>query len=83
MGVARLQELADGLIAAGKSPDTPAAVISNGTTERQRTVVGRLEEIGELARGLPSPALTVIGPTAALARADQSSARSAPGLAFA
>ena len=39
----------DGLIAAGKAPDTPAAVISNGTTERQRTVVGRLEEIGELA----------------------------------
>jgi uroporphyrin-III C-methyltransferase len=68
MGVARLQELADGLIAAGKAPDTPAAVISNGTTERQRTVVGRLEEIGELASRLPSPALTVIGPTAALAR---------------
>ena len=41
MGVARLQELADGLVAAGKSPDTPAAVVSNGTTERQHTVAGR------------------------------------------
>jgi uroporphyrin-III C-methyltransferase len=74
MGVARLQELADGLIAAGKSPETPAAVISNGTTERQRTAVGRLDEIGELAYDLPSPALTVIGPTAAFAQASQRSA---------
>ena len=69
MGVARLEELADGLVAAGKAPDTPAAVISNGTTDRQHTVVGRLDEIGELARDLPSPALTVIGPTAAFAQA--------------
>ena len=82
MGVARLQELADGLIAGGKSPDTPAAVVSNGTTERQLTVAGRLEDIGELARHLPSPALTVIGPTAAFARANGRIASSAAGLAF-
>ena len=82
MGVARLQELADGLIAAGKSPDTPAALISNGTTERQRTAVGRLEEIGDLARGLPSPALTVIGATAALARATEGTTGETAGLAL-
>jgi uroporphyrin-III C-methyltransferase len=67
MGVARLEELAKRLVAAGKAADTPAAVIANGTTDRQETVVGRLEEIAVLARDLPSPALTVIGPTAALA----------------
>ena len=67
MGVARLEELAERLVAAGKAADTPAAVIANGTTDRQQTVVGRLDEIALLARDLPSPALTVIGPTAALA----------------
>ncbi len=67
MGVARLEELADRLVAAGKAADTPAAVIANGTTDRQETVVGRLDEIALLARDLPSPALTVIGPTAAFA----------------
>ena len=82
MGVARLQELADGLIAAGKSPDTPAAVISNGTSERQRTAVGRLDEIGELAVDLPSPALTVIGPTAAFAHASRRTADQTTGLAL-
>jgi uroporphyrin-III C-methyltransferase len=67
MGVARLEELADGLVAAGKAADTPAAVIANGTTDRQETIVGRLDEIARLARDLPAPALTVIGPTAAFA----------------
>ncbi len=69
MGVARLGELADALVAAGKDPATPAAVISNGTTDRELTVAGPLDEIAELAAGLPSPALTIIGPTAAFARA--------------
>ena len=67
MGVARLEELADGLVAAGKAADTPAAVIANGTTDHQETIVGRLDEIAQTARDLPSPALTVIGPTAAFA----------------
>jgi uroporphyrin-III C-methyltransferase len=70
MGVARLEELADRLVAAGKSADTPAAVIANGSTDRQETIVGRLDEIALLARDLPSPALTVIGPTAAFALTD-------------
>jgi uroporphyrin-III C-methyltransferase len=70
MGVARLGELAERLVAAGKAADTPAAVIANGTTDRQETIVGRLDEIALLARDLPSPALTVIGPTAALAIAN-------------
>jgi len=67
MGVARLGELVEALVAAGKDPATPAAVVSSGTTDRELTVAGRLDEIGELAAGLPSPALTVIGPTAAFA----------------
>ncbi len=43
--------------------DTPAAVIQEGTTERQLIVTGTVENIAQLAKeaGLTSPALTVIG----------------------
>jgi uroporphyrin-III C-methyltransferase len=83
MGVARLGELAERLVAAGKAADTPVAVIANGTTERQETVVGRLDEIALLARGVPSPALTVIGPTAAFALANACLGEPTPQLALA
>ena len=75
MGVARLGELAAGLLAAGKAPETPAAVVASGTTDRQRTVAGRLDEIADLARDLESPALTIVGPTAALAHVEPCTAR--------
>ena len=63
MGVARLAALADTLMARGKSPDTPAALIQQGTTARQRTVTATLATLPLLAarEGIVSPALTVIG----------------------
>lgn len=68
MGMHHLQEIADGLMAAGKSPDTPCAVIMEGTTERQRcmrTVLSRLPaEV--LSQRFTSPAVIVIGDVAAL-----------------
>ena len=68
MGMHHLQEIADGLMAAGKSPDTPCAVIMEGTTERQRcmrTVLSRLPaEV--LSQGFTAPAVIVIGVVAAL-----------------
>jgi uroporphyrin-III C-methyltransferase/precorrin-2 dehydrogenase/sirohydrochlorin ferrochelatase len=67
MGLARLQELADGLIGAGKAADTPAAVVSRGSLSDQDVVIGRLHEIGDLARGLPGPAVVVIGDVVSLA----------------
>lgn len=68
MGMHHLQEIADGLMAAGKSPDTPCAVVMEGTTERQRcmrTVLSRLQaEVS--SQGFTAPAVIVIGAVAAL-----------------
>ena len=63
MGFANLNYITQGLLAAGKAADTPAAVISQATTNRQRTAVGTLIDIEEkaAAQHLSSPAITVIG----------------------
>jgi uroporphyrin-III C-methyltransferase len=61
MGLAHLSGIADGLIAAGKSPRTPAAVVSRGTHADGRSVSGRLDDIARLAADLASPALLVVG----------------------
>ena len=63
MGLRNIRQIAATLIAHGRSPDTPAAIVSRGTTGRQRTVVGTLSTIADLAdqANLPPPAVTVIG----------------------
>jgi uroporphyrinogen III methyltransferase/synthase len=69
MGAASLGETAAALVAAGRDAGTPAVSISNGTLPGQRSVQGRLEDIGRLVAeaGLPTPLITVIGAVAALA----------------
>jgi uroporphyrinogen III methyltransferase/synthase len=68
MGVARLGPVAAALIAGGKAPGTPVCVTQSGTTSAQRSVVGTLATIAAdvEAAGIRSPAVTVIGPVAAL-----------------
>ncbi len=68
MGVHSLEKIASGLIAGGKDPATPAAVVENGTTGAQRTVTGRLDQIGEIAETahIGTPAVIVIGQVAEL-----------------
>ena len=63
MGVRRLNDVAAGLVAGGRSVTTPAAVISQGTTSKQRTVVGTLGTIAELVAqaNLEPPGLLVVG----------------------
>ncbi|HWE82806.1 MAG TPA: uroporphyrinogen-III C-methyltransferase [Gaiellaceae bacterium] len=61
MGLGHLAEIADGLVAAGKSPSTPAAVVSRGTHADGRSVTGELRDIASRAAGLESPALLVVG----------------------
>lgn len=60
MGLSRLPALAERLMAAGKSPGTPAAVVGDGV------VRGHLSNIAQLAEGFPSPAVILVGETAAL-----------------
>lgn len=66
MGLNSLGEIASGLISGGMPGDTPAAVISNGATIRQRTVRAPLSGIAEKVRAadIPAPAVIVVGDTA-------------------
>lgn len=63
MGVTRLREIATRLIAGGRSPETPAAVIESATWPQQRSVSAPLALLAnEVERaGLGSPALIVVG----------------------
>jgi len=56
-----LDEIAGRLIAHGRDPYTPAAVIANGSTPAQQTMTAPLCEIAGRAHGLPGPALVVVG----------------------
>lgn len=71
MGMGRLGGIADALIAGGRPPDEPAAVVQWGTTPRQRRLVATLSTVADrvAAEGLGSPAVVVVGPVAALAPA--------------
>nr|WP_295969992.1 uroporphyrinogen-III C-methyltransferase [uncultured Bacillus sp.] len=63
MGVANIQYITQQLIANGRSPQTPAAVIEWGTTERQRIFTGNLESMEELIEKekIQNPALILVG----------------------
>jgi uroporphyrinogen III methyltransferase/synthase len=71
MGVGRLRLIAGRLIAHGRSPDTPAAVIRRGTWPDQQVAIGTLEDIAERVEelGITAPAVTVVGKVVALADA--------------
>jgi uroporphyrin-III C-methyltransferase len=69
MGLGGLDLLVDGLIAAGRDPETPAAVVENGTLPEQRVVTAPLAELAEAAIGLSPPALVVVGDVVAIAEA--------------
>jgi uroporphyrinogen III methyltransferase/synthase len=66
MGVRRLPQIAEQLIAAGRAKDEPAAVIERGTFPGQRTVTAPLGELAEAvaAAGIAPPAVTLVGPVA-------------------
>lgn len=63
MGVKALPHFTQKLIAHGMDMHLPAAVIQEGTTPRQRVVVGTLATIAEraLKEGLSTPALIIVG----------------------
>lgn len=63
MGVAHLREIAAKLIASGRNPRTPAAVIRWGTYNSQQTVTGDLDSIADQAdqADIRAPAVIVIG----------------------
>jgi uroporphyrinogen III methyltransferase/synthase len=68
MGIRRLPEITAALVAAGRPPGQPAAVIARGTQPAQRTVTGTLADIADRAAAaeIEPPAVTVVGDVAAL-----------------
>jgi uroporphyrinogen III methyltransferase / synthase len=63
MGASNLKSIAEELMAHGRTPGTPVAVIQCGTTNRQKTVTGTLADIVEVARRakVGAPAVIVVG----------------------
>ncbi|MFZ4816809.1 MAG: uroporphyrinogen-III C-methyltransferase [Phototrophicaceae bacterium] len=68
MGVNQLGQISAELIAAGMPADKPAAIIQTGTTDAQRTVIGTLGTLPDLALAaeIRPPATIVIGEVVAL-----------------
>ncbi|MBF0200189.1 MAG: uroporphyrinogen-III C-methyltransferase [Desulfamplus sp.] len=68
MGVKNLPNITEKLMANGKSPDTPVALVRWGTTTRQQTVAGTLENIVDRVEkaGLKAPAVIVVGDVVSL-----------------
>ncbi|MDQ0201152.1 uroporphyrinogen-III C-methyltransferase [Neobacillus ginsengisoli] len=63
MGIGNLNYICTKLIEHGKNPNTKAAIIQWGTTERQKTVTGNLLTIEERAAnaGITHPAIVLVG----------------------
>jgi uroporphyrin-III C-methyltransferase len=63
MGMENVKTISEELIAAGASPDTDAAVIVDGSSERQRKVTTTLEDLPIRVEkdGLKAPGIIVIG----------------------
>ncbi|MCI0397669.1 MAG: uroporphyrinogen-III C-methyltransferase [Chloroflexi bacterium] len=68
MGLRHLATIVQQLLAHGRPPYTPVAVIQSGTTAGQVVVEGTLAGIVEQARGIQSPAIIVVGEVVRLRR---------------
>ena len=70
MGMAALAEICRQLIRHGRAADTPAAVVQQATTPKQRVVSGSLETLPHLAKaaGMQAPALIIVGEVVKLRR---------------
>lgn len=67
MGVGRVAAIADDIAGAEFSPDTPFAIVENGSRPEQRIVRGILSDLSRIAldSGIRSPAILFVGRTAA------------------
>lgn len=77
MGLSNIEIITTELMRAGKEKNTPVAVISQGTTAAQKVVRGTLSSIvSDIKRGeMTSPAIIVIGETAACSYIDKKKTR--------
>ena len=68
MGLHSLPRLTEGLTEAGRSSDTPIAIVSNASMPNQQVLTGTLADIVELQEQaqLPTPALLIMGDVVSL-----------------
>lgn len=73
MGVGTAGTIAARLVAAGRDPVTPVAVIENGTRQNEISAFGALRNLAEVIQsaGIQGPALLIIGEVVALAQRNQ------------
>lgn len=70
MGVIKSPHIQAKLIEYGRAPETPVAIIENGTRKEQRVVTGELNDLANLIEReqIKSPALLIIGEVANLSK---------------
>jgi uroporphyrinogen III methyltransferase/synthase len=70
MGLSNLSNIVNGLISNGKDPASPAAVLQQGTTAKQRGAFATLSTIEEECKRkqIQTPAIIVVGAVASLSR---------------
>lgn len=80
MAVAGLGRACEALRAAGRADDTPVGIVEDGFGPGERTTVGTLATIAELAArvGVRSPAVTVVGDVVRLSPAWRNAERRSP-----
>ena len=61
MGLHNISLIVDNLIKVGKAGNYPCAIISNGTTKKQKVITGTLDSIIEKSNEAVSPAIIVVG----------------------
>jgi uroporphyrin-III C-methyltransferase len=68
MAMSKLEAITDIFAGCGKS-DTPVAIIQDGTTEKEKMVIGKVRDIAFKAQyaGLSNPAIIVVGEVVKLA----------------
>lgn len=67
MGLSSCAVIREQLLAHGKGGATPVALIERGTQPSQRVIRGTLDQLPELATGVESPALIMVGSVVTLA----------------
>lgn len=68
MGITRLDEICRQLLSGGMPPDTPAAIVRDGTLKTQSVITAPLDELARTAgdAGITPPALIIIGQVVSL-----------------
>ena len=61
MGLTSAPSVREGLLAAGRSPETPAGVFARVTRDDAKAAVGTLDQLPALVEQVDGPAILIIG----------------------